>query len=111
MTEQYLQSHKKYVLEKGFTVINSVFSDEEIELITETIQNTDTSRENFRKSDDLFAVRQFLKEVPEIKDLVFTDTVKTIVRELFGDKYSTAIYQRDHVEQSQSIWYSIGLKF
>ncbi|MBB6370890.1 phytanoyl-CoA dioxygenase family protein [Chryseobacterium shigense] len=87
MKEQYLQNHKEFVLKKGFTVINSVFTDNEVELITEAIQKADTSRENFRKSDDLFAVRQFLKEVPEVKELIFNETVKTIIREIFGDKY------------------------
>ncbi|SHE76893.1 phytanoyl-CoA dioxygenase family protein [Chryseobacterium sp. OV279] len=87
MTKELLQRHKENVLEKGFTVIHSVFSDEEIEKIIEVIQNVDTSKENFRKSDDLFAVRQFLKEVPDVKDLVFNDAIKTIVRELFGKQY------------------------
>jgi len=87
MKRQNLQSHKELVLKNGFTVINSVFTDDEIEKIVEVIQNTDTSAENFRKSDDLFAVRQFLKEVPEIKSLVFNDNVKTIIRELFGERY------------------------
>lgn len=87
MTKQYIQNHKQYFLEKGLTVINSVFSDDEIEKITKCIRNADTSRENFRKSDDLFAVRQFLKEIPEAKDLIFNDTIKTIVKQLFGEKY------------------------
>ncbi|WP_265129765.1 phytanoyl-CoA dioxygenase family protein [Chryseobacterium oranimense] len=87
MTEQYLDNHKKVVLKNGFTVIDSVFTDDEIKKIIEVIQNADTSAENFRKSDDLFAVRQFLKEVPEIKSLVFNDNVKAIIRELFGEKY------------------------
>lgn len=87
MTKQYIQNHKQYFLEKGLTVINSVFSDDEIEKMIKCIQNADTSRENFRKSDDLFAVRQLLKEIPEIKELIFNDTVKTIIRQLFGEKY------------------------
>lgn len=87
MTEQYLDNHKKVVLKNGFTVIDSVFTDDEIKKIIEVIQNADTSAENFRKSDDLFAVRQFLKEVPEIKSLVFNGNVKAIIRELFGEKY------------------------
>jgi len=87
MTEQYLENHKKVVLKNGFTVIDSMFTDDEIKKIIEVIQNVDTSAENFRKSDDLFAVRQFLKEVPEIKSLVFNGNVKAIIRELFGEKY------------------------
>ncbi|WP_080780251.1 phytanoyl-CoA dioxygenase family protein [Chryseobacterium phocaeense] len=87
MTEQYLDSHKEEILRKGFTVINTVFSDDEIEKITETIQKADTSAENFRKSEDLFAVRQFLKEVPGVKDLVMNDAVKSMIRTLFGERY------------------------
>lgn len=87
MTKNYLKNHKEYFLEKGLTVINSVFSEDEIEKITKCIRKADTSRENFRKSDDLFAVRQFLKEIPEVKNLIFNDNIKTIVRELFGEKY------------------------
>jgi len=87
MTKQYIENHKQYFFEKGLTVINSVFSDDEIEKIAKSIRNADNSRENFRKSDDLFAVRQFLKEVPEVKDLIFNDTIRTIVKELFGEKY------------------------
>lgn len=47
----------------------------------------DTSKENFRKSQELFAIRQFLKEVPEIRDLIFNDSVQQIIREIFGAKY------------------------
>ncbi|KXH85406.1 phytanoyl-CoA dioxygenase family protein [Chryseobacterium kwangjuense] len=87
MTEQYLDSHKEEILKKGFTVINTVFSEDEVEKIVETIQKADTSADNFRKSEDLFAVRQFLKEVPKIKDFVMNDTIKFIIRTLFGEKY------------------------
>lgn len=87
MTGQYLDSHKEEILQKGFTIINAVFSDDEIEKIAETIQKADTSAENFRKPEDLFAVRQFLKEVPGVKDLVMNDAVKSMIRVLFGERY------------------------
>ena len=51
------------------------------------IQNIDTSKETFRKSEDLFAIRQFLKEVSHVKDLIFNDNLKTIIEEIFGEKY------------------------
>ena len=82
-----LQRHKNLITENGFTVINNIFSDEEIEKIIEVIQNIDTSKETFRKSEDLFAIRQFLKEIPEVKDLIFNDKIKTIIKEIFGEKY------------------------
>ena len=82
-----LNIHKEHILEKGFTVINNVFSDEEVEKITHLIQNIDTSKENFRKSEDLFAIRQFLKEIPEIRETIFNENIKTIIKNVFGEKY------------------------
>lgn len=84
-----LQNHKNLIQENGFTVINHIFPDEEIRKISELIQNIDSSKETFRKSKDLFAIRQFLKEIPEVKDLVFNDKLKTIVGEIFGKNYFT----------------------
>ncbi len=89
MNKTDLQQHKECVLEKGFTTINNIFSEEEVKKISEVIENTDTSNSNFRKSDDLFAVRQFLKEIPEVKNLVFNDAIKTVISEIFGDRYVT----------------------
>ncbi|WPO81922.1 phytanoyl-CoA dioxygenase family protein [Chryseobacterium sp. JJR-5R] len=83
-----LQHYKKTIAENGFTVINSVFSDEEIESIRKIIQDIDTSKETFRKSEDLFAIRQFLKEIPDIKDLIFNDHIKAIIKEIFGGQYA-----------------------
>ncbi|SIQ24773.1 Phytanoyl-CoA dioxygenase (PhyH) [Chryseobacterium sp. RU37D] len=82
-----LQNHKNLIQEKGFTVINNIFSNEEIEKISSSIQNIDTSKETFRKSKDLFAIRQLLKEIPEVQDLVFNDKIKTIINEIFGERY------------------------
>ncbi|MCJ7932947.1 MAG: phytanoyl-CoA dioxygenase family protein [Chryseobacterium sp.] len=87
MSVKNLEFYKSHILEYGFTVINSIFSVEETEQISTVLQHLDTSRENFRKSEDLFAIRQFLKEVPEIQDLIFNDNMKRIVREIFGEKY------------------------
>jgi len=82
-----LQQHKNTIADKGFSVISNVFSTEEIEKISEAIQNTDTSKDTFRKSEDLFAIRQFLKEIPAFKDLIFNENLKTIIKEIFGENY------------------------
>lgn len=82
-----LDHHKNSIQENGFTVINNVFSEQEIRKIGEIIQNIDTSKETFRKSDDLFAIRQFLKEIPQVRELVFNENIKKIITEIFGEKY------------------------
>jgi ectoine hydroxylase-related dioxygenase (phytanoyl-CoA dioxygenase family) len=99
-----MKEHKNVIFEKGFTVVNGIFSAEEIERITHCIQNIDTSRENFRKSENLFAIRQFLKEIPEIKDLIFNDNIKNVIREVFGEKY-VAVKSIYFDKPEKSNWY------
>lgn len=82
-----LKNKKSEISAEGFAVINSVFSDSEIEKISEVIQSIDTSKETFRKSEDLFAIRQFLKEIPEVTDLIFNENLKTIIKDVFGENY------------------------
>lgn len=82
-----LQTYKNELTDNGFAVINNIFSEEEIKNISEVILNIDTSKDTFRKSEDLFAIRQFLKEIPEVKDLIFNENLRTIIREIFGENY------------------------
>lgn len=87
MSLKNLSSYKSHIFQYGFSVINGVFSDTEVAQIIHVLDNIDTSKENFRKSEDLFAIRQFLKEVPDIKNLIFNDSIRTIINEIFGDQY------------------------
>ncbi|UZT99644.1 phytanoyl-CoA dioxygenase family protein [Chryseobacterium fluminis] len=82
-----LQNYKNSITENGYTIINRIFSDEEIEQISKVIQNADTSNETFRKSENLFAIRQFLKEIPEAVNLIFNENIKKVIKEIFGDRY------------------------
>lgn len=82
-----LEHHKTEISEKGFTIINDVFSEEEISQIINVIESIDTSKETFRKSEDLFAIRQFLKEVPESQQFIFNDYIRKIINEVFGNDY------------------------
>ena len=82
-----LQNHKTEISQKGFTIINDVFSEEEINQIINVIDSIDTSKETFRKSEDLFAIRQFLKEIPESHRFIFNDNIKQIINEVFGNDY------------------------
>ena len=82
-----LQNHKTEIFDKGFTIINDVYSEEEINQIISVIDSIDTSKETFRKSEDLFAIRQFLKEVPESYQFIFNNNIKEIINEIFGDNY------------------------
>jgi ectoine hydroxylase-related dioxygenase (phytanoyl-CoA dioxygenase family) len=78
---------KQQLAESGFTILNDVFSDAEISSILSSIESADNSKATFRKSDDLFAIRQFLKEIPGINAFVFTDKLKAVIKNLLGDGF------------------------
>ncbi|MBL7932184.1 MAG: phytanoyl-CoA dioxygenase family protein [Bacteroidia bacterium] len=71
----------------GFTILNDIFSNKEIENILNALKSADTSKATFRKTEDLFAIRQFLKEVPAISKLVFTDKFNAAIKMLLGENY------------------------
>ncbi|OYU82730.1 MAG: phytanoyl-CoA dioxygenase [Flavobacterium sp. BFFFF2] len=73
--------------EGGFAIMNGIYSSVEVEKILSIIENTNSDKDTFRKTNDLFAIRQFLKEVPSISTLVFNDNLVSILAELFGDNY------------------------
>jgi len=71
----------------GFTTIPNIYSTADIAQIGNAIKKADTSKPNFRKTAGLFAVRQFLREIPASVPLIFTDKLKSVVGELFGTDY------------------------
>lgn len=75
------------IANNGFTIIENIYTSSEIEQIITKINQADRSKETFRKSNDLFAVRQFLKEIPETVGLIFNENLKLIITELFGKNY------------------------
>ena len=79
--------HRQELSDKGFSVIGDLFSGEEVNNILNAIEAADSNRETFRKTNDLFAIRQFLKEVPAAANLLFTDPLKAVVRELMGENF------------------------
>lgn len=82
-----IKKNKQELNELGFSVIENIYSTEEIQAIVYCIDNLDTSKPIFRKSADLFAIRQFLKEAPEIKPLLFNAKLKNAIQKIAGDDY------------------------
>lgn len=73
--------------EQGFHVVNNVYDKDEINTISNFISNLDSTNPIFRKTDDLFAIRQFVKEFPEIKKLLFNENLKGIIKNISGEDY------------------------
>ncbi len=81
------QSIKENILSQGFAIIDNVYVEEEIIDLLVTISQADPSGPTFRMSNDLFAIRQFFKEVPSSINKVFTQKLRDIISENFGDEY------------------------
>lgn len=83
-------NYSKEINSEGFAIIDAIYSDNEIEKIISEIEkvtlNT-TDNSTFRKSDDLFAIRQFHKEIPEILPYVFNQNLREIIKTNFGENY------------------------
>jgi len=78
---------KEQVSRDGFAIVDNIFTDEEVDLILLAISQVDTSKPTFRKTTDLFAIRQFFKEVPAAHDLVFLDKLNDLITQTFGEEF------------------------
>ncbi len=81
------ETHKKDVADTGFTVVENVFSESEVAQLIVAIDQVSADSPTFRKTEDLFAIRQFLKEVPAVLPLIFTDNFKALIADLFDTEY------------------------
>ena len=82
-----ITQHKDQLDKIGFSIIDDVYSKDDIQNILTEIDSADPTKDTFRKSKDLFAIRQFLKEVPRASGLILTERLKSIVREVIGEDY------------------------
>ena len=83
-----IKTYQKEITELGFTIINGIYAHRETDAIINTINSADSSKKDtFRRTADLFAIRQFLKELPDTYHLIFNDALKTVIEQLFGNDY------------------------
>ena len=79
-----LTDYQKEIADKGYTILEDVFSEEEIHSVISCVDKIDASDAAFRKTNDLFAIRRFLEKVPDVVSFVFTDKFKALINDLFG---------------------------
>jgi ectoine hydroxylase-related dioxygenase (phytanoyl-CoA dioxygenase family) len=78
--------HQK-ILSDGFAVLDNVFLDEDINKVLLAIQQVHTSPPTFRKAKDVFAIRQFFKEVPASFNIIFNKKFSLLITEIFGHNF------------------------
>jgi ectoine hydroxylase-related dioxygenase (phytanoyl-CoA dioxygenase family) len=59
----------------------------QITALTHPATDADASRPTFRKTAELFAIRQFLKELPQIHPAIFTPNLKSLITKHAGPDY------------------------
>jgi ectoine hydroxylase-related dioxygenase (phytanoyl-CoA dioxygenase family) len=79
--------HKNKVKKDGFTIINDVFTKEQTETLISIIEQATHANSNFRKENDLFAIRNLLGEIPEIQPSLWTDKLNEVIDNVFGTDY------------------------
>ncbi len=98
-------SQNKLELESnGFSITGSLYSKNEITQILNCLEKTNKSGDSFLKTKDLFAIRKLFINVPEIADLLFNDSLRTLLAQFFKDDYflTKAIY---FDKPSESNWF------
>ncbi len=78
---------KEQLAANGFSIMENVFTPEEMNLMLQAIETVDSNKPSFRKTTDLFAIRQLLKEVPLLSTLVFNTNLNTVIASVFGEDY------------------------
>jgi ectoine hydroxylase-related dioxygenase (phytanoyl-CoA dioxygenase family) len=80
-------NYKEQLLQLGFATVNNIYSAEEIDKLLHVIDAAGKDKETFRKSTELFAIRQFLKELPESVEIIFNDRLHAVLKDFFNGNY------------------------
>lgn len=73
--------------QNGFTTIADIYTISEVNSLIENVENATQNSPNFRQSNDLFAIRNLLSEIPELQNILWNDNLKSLIKDLFGEKY------------------------
>ena len=90
--------------ENGFSVLTDLYSENEISQISACIENAEQVGNSFMKTKDLFAIRQLIKNVPELSNLLFNKKLTELISSFSKSEYflTKAIY---FDKPSESNWF------
>ncbi|MEW7279032.1 phytanoyl-CoA dioxygenase family protein [Aquimarina sp. 2201CG1-2-11] len=79
--------NKTTLEENGYAIVNNLYSNTEIDQIIDCIAQGEQETSSFHKTKDLFAIRQLMKNIPELSGLLFNQKLITLI-----DSFSTSDY-------------------
>lgn len=71
----------------GHGIFEDIYTSTEIKEIINIIEQNEKENSNFRKSEELFAIRQVLNEIPSLKKLIFNRNLLEMVQQVGGNDY------------------------
>jgi ectoine hydroxylase-related dioxygenase (phytanoyl-CoA dioxygenase family) len=77
-------------MKNGFAIVDDIYTVAEVGNIINKIESVDRDKPTFRVNADLFAIRQFLKEIPEVCPLIFNDKLKELIHQNYASGYFAA---------------------
>lgn len=73
----------RHLAEDGHTALPGIFSAEEIARLLHTIESADDGSTNFRRTQDVFAIRNLLGEIPQLREQLLTLKLRKLLAVLF----------------------------
>lgn len=99
--------NKSQLNENGFSILSDLYSDNEISKILACIENTEQNKTSFMKTKDLFAIRQLIKNIPDLSDYLFNKKLTELLSELSESEYflTKAMYFDKPIESNWFVAY------
>ncbi|SHM05482.1 phytanoyl-CoA dioxygenase family protein [Hymenobacter psychrotolerans] len=73
----------RQLAESGYATLPGIFSTEEVAQLLQTIESAETSSANFRRSQNVFAIRNLLGEIPQLREQLLTPGLRKVLAALF----------------------------
>jgi ectoine hydroxylase-related dioxygenase (phytanoyl-CoA dioxygenase family) len=79
--------YKNDIESNGFAIMNGIYTQDQIRSMIAIINSANQDHFVFRKTKDLFAIRNFLQAIPSIHKVLWNENVHQLINTLFGKDY------------------------
>lgn len=92
--------------ENGFSVIENLYSENEINQILSCIESTKKNEDTFLITKDLFAIRQLTNNIPELSNFLFNHKLKRLISDLTESESKYFLTKTIYFDKpSESNWF------
>ncbi|GGG56971.1 phytanoyl-CoA dioxygenase family protein [Hymenobacter glacieicola] len=81
--QDVLQETVQKLQENGYSTLLGVFSPAEVAALLHTVEAAEATTPNFRRSQDVFAIRNLLGELPQLREHLLTPRLREVLAALF----------------------------